>query len=95
MDLITMEHTRPETGGASSRRAEQHLVSTHKIVFRTKEDNRRGIDAAAELGRVTQRKVGNLRVTLVNEEQIEMLDHLKVKYEHYIPPRSDSQQGYA
>ena len=88
--------TRPKTGGASLRRAEQHSDNNVYIIqFETKRDNRRGMDAASDLGEVSQKKVGDQVVTVVDGRQLRELDELKVKYRHYVPPRSGDNQGYA
>ena len=93
MELISMGSTRPKAGGTPAGREEQH-TGIYLIQFRTKEDNRKGIDAASELGDVTQRKVGNQTVTVVSGEQLAELDELEIKYEHYVPPRSSNPPGY-
>lgn len=89
-----MGSARSKVGGTQLGREEQR-PSVYVIQFRTKEDNRKGIDAAAELGDVIQRKVGEQTVTFVSREQLEQLDRLGIKYEHYVPPRSSTNPGYA
>lgn len=85
-----METRRAKTETTPLRADEQQIDSSvYVIQFKNKRDNRRGIDAATELGSVTQRKVGSQIVTFLSGKQLKELDRLGIRYQHYVPSRTD------